>query len=508
MRIQKFSLISFIFFICSHLALIPVLSYFGVNICPVMQEHGFLFGCKVATQFAVTVVGIQTLTLFGFFYAIKKWPKTFLSKSLTVNLLPVAFLAIHFFNFYLNSTIYDKYLSDISPNADSIRMFLWICMSMILVTTWQWVETELLFITRKRVFKESISNQSLFQLWVIEQKNKIIPVIGIVLFFGSYFSLMFIRQSGWENPEQIMAEQKEKFFYLTGVVIVWQMVIFYFDFHKNLILSREVECHLQSIQSQNFKFRSNTMNSGFFSVIFNLMNRLSDTLVKKGRLLKGFSSFVSDTVAQDILAKDDQTYSYSGDSKKVAIMMADIRNFTTISSQLKPQDVVDMLNIYFSDMIEVFVENGIVVDKFMGDGILAYAIEEGSPQVYENMLKAAFDMHIKLNQTNIKLKKKNLPKIQLGIGLHEGPVILGSIGSKDRLQYTIIGDPVNVTSRLEGLCKDNQVGLVVSSHFLNKVNLKHRSKFTNLGLQKIRGLELPLEVHGAIAQDTRKQQAA
>jgi adenylate cyclase len=232
------------------------------------------------------------------------------------------------------------------------------------------------------------------------------------------------------------------------------------------------------------------------------MNRLSDTLVKKGRLLKGFSSFVSDSVAQDILSTGD--HSYSGDSKKVAIMMADIRNFTTLSSQMKPQDVVDLLNVYFSDMIEVFVENGIIVDKFIGDGILAYAVDEGSPVVYENMLKAAFDMQLKLVQTNIKLKKRNLPKIQLGIGLHEGTVILGSIGSKDKLQYTIIGDPVNVAARLEGLCKEKQVGLIVSSHFLSKVNSKHYSKFTNFGLQKIRGLDLPIEVHGALAYEVRK----
>lgn len=264
--------------------------------------------------------------------------------------------------------------------------------------------------------------------------------------------------------------------------------------------------HLASIQSQNFKFRSNTLNSGFFSVVFSLLNRLSETLIKKGRLLKGFSSFVSESVAQNVLANEE--HSYSGNSKKVAIMMADIRDFTTISSQIKPQEVVDLLNIYFSDMMEVFVENGIVVDKFIGDGILAYAIEEGSPVAYENMLKTAFDMHLKLVQTNIKLKNKKLPKIQLGIGLHEGTVILGSIGSKDKLQYTIIGGPVNVTTRLEGLCKLHQVGLIVSSHFLGKVNPKHQSKFTNLGNQKLRGLDLPIEVHGTMAYEVKKQSSA
>lgn len=471
-----------------------------------MQDHGFLFGCKVSLQFAVTVIVLQTLALGALTFALNKWPKALLKNPLTVNMIPLGFLVIHFFNFYFNASIYDHQLSDVTPNAESIKLFLWICMSMILITTWQWIETELMFLTRQQMVKETHSNQNLFVLWLTEQKNKIIPVAGIILFFGSYFSLMFVRQTSWDNPEQIMAEQKEKFLYLTAVVILWQLLIYYFDFYKNLILAKEVTTHLNSIKSQNFKYRSNTLNSGFFSVVFNLLNNLSDTLTKKSRLLKGFSSFVSESVAQDVLSNEGQ--SYSGDSKKVAIMMADIRDFTNLSSQMKPQEVVDLLNIYFSDMMEVFVENGITVDKFIGDGILAYAVEEGSNIVYENMLKTAFDMHLKLVQTNIKLKNRKLPKIQLGIGLHEGTVILGSIGSKEKLQYTIIGDPVNITARLEGLCKEQRVGLIVSSHFLAKVNPKHHSKFTNLGSQKIRGIDIPLVVHGAIAYETKKHSHA
>lgn len=502
MRVKKFTLISFILFVGSHLALIPILSFFGLNVCPILKGEGFVFGCKTSTQFVVSVLFLQSLTLGALYFCMQKWPKALLRKPLIMHSIPVLFLLIHFFNFYLNASVYDSKLSDISPDSPSIKMFLWICMSMILITSWQWIETEVLFLTRKQFIKESQSNQKLLLLWLTEQKNKIIPVAGIILFFGSYFSLMFLRQTTWDNPEQIMAEQKEKFIYLTAIVILWQMVIYYFDFYKNLVLAKEVEIHLKNIQSQNFKYRSNTVNSGFFSVIFNLMNNLSDTLTKKSRLLKGFSSFVSSSVAQNVLENDE--HSYSGDSKKVAILMADIRDFTSLSSQLKPQEVVDLLNIYFSDMIEVFVENGIIVDKFIGDGILAYAVDDRSPVVYENMLKAAFDMHLKLVQTNIKLKNRKLPKIQIGIGLHEGTVILGSIGTKDKLQYTIIGDAVNVAARLESLCKEKHVGLIVGSHFLGKVNSKHHSKFTNFGNQKIRGLDLPIEVYGTMAYETRK----
>ncbi|MBL7544960.1 MAG: adenylate/guanylate cyclase domain-containing protein [Bdellovibrionaceae bacterium] len=503
---RRFSLISLILFIGSHLMLIPVLSFFGLQTFPILYEKGFVFGCLSAAPFALTVILLQGTFLFCFSHALKKWPKFFLRKPLLAHCLPLLFLFTHFANFYFNSEIYADSLIEITPNASAVYWFVWMCMSMISITTWQWLETELLFLTRHKVFKDSISQNDLFQLWLIEQKNKIVPALGMASLFGGYFALMFVQQTSWDNPQQILAKQKENFLYLVGVVAVWQMVIYYFDFYKNRVLSREAESHLKCIQSQNFKFRSNTFNSGFFSVIFNVMNGLSEALAKKGRLLKGFSAFVSDSTTQGHSPQDNQ--SYSGDSKKVAIMMTEIRNFTSIAALLKPQDVVDMLNIYFSDMIEVFVENGIVVDKFIGDGILAYAIDEGSPLVYENMLKTAFDMQLKLVSTNMKLRSKKLPKIQLSIGLHEGAVVLGTIGTKDKLQHTIIGDPVNITTRLEELCKEKYVGLIVSTHFLNKVNPKHRSKFTNFGSQKIRGLDLPIEIQGALAYETRKNSTA
>ncbi|MCB0368486.1 MAG: adenylate/guanylate cyclase domain-containing protein, partial [Bdellovibrionales bacterium] len=183
--------------------------------------------------------------------------------------------------------------------------------------------------------------------------------------------------------------------------------------------------------------------------------------------------------------------------------------FTHFSSQMKPQEVVDLLNIYFSDMIEVFIEHGVTLDKFIGDGILAYVTldDETSKQNIENITKAAFEMHIKLASTNQKLKNKKLPKIQLGLSLHIGPVILGAIGSRDKQQFTIIGDPVNVAARLESFCKEHQVGIIASSSFVSQISPEMNLKFVSLGRQKIRGIQLPLEIFGALPLE-RKQLSA
>lgn len=509
MNKKIFSAFGFCIFALSHLALIPVLSIFGLNVCPNLQEQGFLFGCQYAAKFACSVLVIQSSFLVIFF-----WILNYVSKTKWTNLVPILsspiWLAIHFLNFYINSSSYEQILSEHSPYSKDVNLFLWVCMSMILVVSWQWIETEITFKLRSLGIKDTIptNTANIFWIWFYEQKNRLIPVMGLVLFFGSYFSLMFIRQESWEDPKLILSQQKEKFFYLTFGVVVWQILIYFFDFYRNLILSKEIEQHLLNIRDKNFKFRSTVSGSGFFSIVFNLLNQLSETLVKKSRLLKGFSSFVSETVAEKILITDDHVH--SGESKQVAVLMADIRDFTSFSSQMKSQEVVNLLNIYFSDMIEVFIENGITVDKFIGDGILAYAIDnsQDSNHIYDAMLKTAFDMHFKLQQTNAKLKSQKLPKIQIGVGLHEGRVVLGSIGSREKLQYTIIGDPVNVSARLEGFCKDKQVGIIVSSHFYHRISQKNHVKFQSLGMQRIRGLELPMEIFGALPYEKKHSSVA
>ncbi|MCK6600116.1 MAG: adenylate/guanylate cyclase domain-containing protein, partial [Bdellovibrionaceae bacterium] len=104
----------------------------------------------------------------------------------------------------------------------------------------------------------------------------------------------------------------------------------------------------------------------------------------------------------------------------------------------------------------------------------------------------------KINQTNLKLKEKNLPKLKVGISLHKGKVVVGSIGGLNRKQHTIIGDPVNMASRLEALCKDFQVGVVASSIVIECLSNQYKLKFVSLGTQKIRGFDNPIEVYGAL----------
>lgn len=507
MKHWNFSGLSLFLFILSHLALIPILSSFGLNICPLLNDNGFWFGCQYSAKFVFSVLSVQLLFITSTsFLLLKITKRNYLQDTLlenTFKLFPLVSLGVHIFNFYYFSQNYQHQLSDHTPHAKEVQIFLYLCMSLIVVLGWAWLDVEAIYHSRKFIIKNKTIHQSLNRLWFVEQKNKLIPTIGLISFFIFYFSLFLEASENNEDLALTIKEQKSSFIYLAAVAVIWQTILLYFDFYKNLYFINQAENHLQQLDQQNWKHHSNLFQGGFYSFIFNLLNQLSDNMLKKTRLLRGFSAFVSESVAKDVL--DQDTHVQTGTQQKVAILMADIRDFTKFSSQMKPQEVVDLLNIYFTDMLEIFIEYGVTLDKFIGDGILAYIplTDESKTTNIENITKAAFQMHAKINQTNQKLKAKKLPKIQLGVSLHVGQVVIGSIGSKDKLQYTIIGDPVNVAARLEGFCKDHRVGIIASSHFMAKVTSDTHLKFISLGKQSIRGIEAPIEIFGALPQEQK-----
>jgi adenylate cyclase len=183
--------------------------------------------------------------------------------------------------------------------------------------------------------------------------------------------------------------------------------------------------------------------------------------------------------------------------------MSDIRNFTGISENLSPNQVVTLLNEYFSAMLDVISHFQISVDKFIGDGILAYVDSEvevgGTRQIeIENRLSvdAALAMIDRVETLNVKLQTMSLPAIKIGLGIFRGPVVIGLIGSEAKLQHTIIGDTVNRTARLEGLCKDLGVSLVISGLIWRSLDLEGQSYFKSFGEQSVKGIAEPIEVFG------------
>lgn len=206
---------------------------------------------------------------------------------------------------------------------------------------------------------------------------------------------------------------------------------------------------------------------------------------ERRHLKSAFGGFVSPSVLEEILS-GRLAASLNGERRMICVLFSDIRNFTTLSEKMAPEAVTEFLNRYFELMVGCIHQNGGTIDKFMGDGIMAFF---GAPRDVDNpcedAFRAATTMLIKLEELNGEWEKENHQKLSIGIGLNYGPAFLGYIGSKDRHEYSAIGDAVNLAARLEGLTKGSGYPIMVSSTVLD--SLPQVTGFTDLGKQAVKG---------------------
>lgn len=175
---------------------------------------------------------------------------------------------------------------------------------------------------------------------------------------------------------------------------------------------------------------------------------------EKNSIREAFSGYVSPQILSEIMS-GGLSQGLGGGRKKVCILFSDIRGFTTYCENKSPEEIIAMLNEYFTEMTSVIHEYGGTVDKFIGDGLMAFF---GAPKSLEFPEKNAFlaskEMLRRLHVLNERFYLRGLPPIQIGVGLHSGDALIGHVGSSTRHDYTAVGDVVNTTSRIEGLTKD------------------------------------------------------
>ncbi|HNO24564.1 MAG TPA: adenylate/guanylate cyclase domain-containing protein, partial [Leptospiraceae bacterium] len=226
-----------------------------------------------------------------------------------------------------------------------------------------------------------------------------------------------------------------------------------------------------------FIFSQSYMLSQKFSKAFYSVEVLSENLQKTN---ESYSRFVPIEFLH-LLGKEKITDIQLGDQmqREMTVLFSDIRSFTSLSEKMTPKDNFDFLNSYLQRMSPVIRRNGGFIDKFIGDGIMALF-----PDYVDDALKAAVEMHSELRDLNDKRMKKNYPVIRIGIGIHTGNLMLGTIGEKERMDGSVISDSVNIASRIEGLTKLYGADLLISETAFQKV--KDISSFPCRKIQKVK----------------------
>ena len=198
-----------------------------------------------------------------------------------------------------------------------------------------------------------------------------------------------------------------------------------------------------------------------------------------------FSRFLNPAVVKKIVDQGETIESLSGKTRQISILFSDIRGFTTLSETRPPQEIVDLLNRYFSRQVEVVFRRGGTLDKFIGDCIMAFwGAPLDDPRHAEHAVAAALEMEQVLIAFKRDLGEAGRD-FDVGIGVHSGPAVVGFIGARQKLDYTAIGDAVNLASRIEGLTKEAHSRILVSRETADAC---HNSfAFTSRGFYKVKG---------------------
>jgi adenylate cyclase len=207
-----------------------------------------------------------------------------------------------------------------------------------------------------------------------------------------------------------------------------------------------------------------------------------------------FSKYVPKKVVDELLNKPE-LLQLGGEERTISILFSDIVEFTTISERLKPKVLVPLLNEYLTEMTNIVLEQGGIIDKYIGDAILA---EFGAPIPFEKHADAAVNtallMQKKLLELNNNWQKKALPLINCRIGINSGNVILGNMGSNQVFDYTVIGDNVNLASRLEGANKKYNSSIMISEFTLDNLT-KEKFRIRSLDVIKVKGKSKAVKVY-------------
>jgi adenylate cyclase len=227
----------------------------------------------------------------------------------------------------------------------------------------------------------------------------------------------------------------------------------------------------------------------------------------KRQITKLFGQYVPPELA-DKMSQDPTHYSMEGQSREMTVLFSDIRGFTNFSESLPPTELAEVLNAYLSRMTAIVQQHRGTIDKYIGDAVMAFwNAPVDMPNHAESAVQAGLDMQAALPELNKEFAARGWPAVKIGVGVNTGRMSVGNMGSEFRLSYTVMGDAVNLGSRLEGITKQYGVGILATE---TTVAADQAHQFMKIDVVRVKGKETPVAIFqplgrkGELSEDASK----
>ena len=243
-----------------------------------------------------------------------------------------------------------------------------------------------------------------------------------------------------------------------------------------LILSRQVAQPLYSLRASiegigkgDLTTKATADGTVEFAEMAAAINTMAAGLRERETVKRAFSGYISRQMLELITSKGELP-ALKGERRRVTVLFSDIRGFTALAVGMRPEEVVELLSEYFSRMVDVILRNQGTIDKFLGDGMMViFGAPIDDPNQEEHAVRTALEMQRELAQLAAEWEKQGRRGFKMGIGINSGSAVVGNIGSQEHMEYTAIGDTVNLASRLETATKELGVDIVVSEQTYDAV---------------------------------------
>lgn len=324
-------------------------------------------------------------------------------------------------------------------------------------------------------------------------------------FFGAYSKLDFgstavVVELEKEKALESVTRLRITAALIAGIIILAALLLVYF-FAKTISEPiRELKIAADKIKGGDYHLRLTPRTGDEVGALTQAFNDMAVGLEEREKLKGALGKFVNPEIAEKAMKGEIKL---GGERKIATIFFSDIRSFTAISEKLEPEEVVEFLNEYMTIMVRIISEHMGIVDKFIGDAIMAvWGVPESKGNDALNAVNATIEMRRALLDFNKGRGSAKKPIIKIGCGLNTGPVLAGQIGSEDRLDYTVIGDAVNLASRVEALNKPFGTDILISQDTYNVV----KEYFDCEPMQKIKvkGKSQPQQIYAVLRKKSDK----